>query len=196
MILLERKLKQACSLSEQCITALVKSVNEVKLTDKEHFSRCGDSVKNLCFVKSGILRVYYLDENGQEWNKHFMQAGDFVASSISPEKTAITNIQALSDVELIKIPYTKLIELSSTYPEIDAFIQRLSFNYLSQKQDREISLLSKQAKHNYKEFRIAYPDLENKISYYHIASYLGITPVQLSRLRKESNLDSDQNPSA
>ncbi len=117
-------------------------------------------------------------------------------ASISPEKTAITNIQALSDVELIKIPYTKLIELSSTYPEIDAFIQRLSFNYLSQKQDREISLLSKQAKHNYKEFRIAYPDLENKISYYHIASYLGITPVQLSRLRKESNLDSDQNPSA
>ena len=185
MLLLRKKLNEFSSFSDRCFKEIEKIVQIETLKEKDYFSRTGDFAKHLCLVQSGILRIFFLDENGQEWNKHFMQVGDFVAASVAPDKPAITNIQALSETYLIKLPLAELKLLAINYPTIEAFIQKLSFSYLSQKQDREISLLSNQAMQNYLDFQSKFPMLENKISHYHIASYLGITPIQLSRLRKK-----------
>ena len=77
------------------------------------------------------------------------------------------------------------MKIANKHKQINVFIQKLTFEYLEQKQDREIRLLSEEAMSNYLMFRENFPDLENKIPHYHIASYLGITPTQLSRLRKK-----------
>ena len=80
---------------------------------------------------------------------------------------------------------TELMKVSVKFKEVSSFIQKLTFEYLEQKQDREIRLLSEEAMANYLLFRKMFPKLENNIQHYHIASYLGITPTQLSRLRKK-----------
>ena len=158
----------------------------IKELDKNYyFSKEGQSTRDLGFIFNGILRIYYLNDKGEEWNKHFLQENDFVASSISPEKKSITNIQALTKTTILCVPYSELVKISTEYNEIHSFIQKLTFSYLEQKQDREIRLLSEEAMNHYLAFKKSYPNLENKIQHYHIASYLGITPTQLSRLRKK-----------
>ena len=164
---------------------LFRSIYIKELDKNDYFSKEGQSTRDLGFIFSGILRIFYLNDKGEEWNKHFLRENDFVASSISPEKKSITNIQALTETIMLCIPYTELVKLSTKYKEINLFIQKLTFSYLEQKQDREIRLLSEKAMNNYLAFKKSYPDLENKIQHYHIASYLGITPTQLSRLRKK-----------
>lgn len=164
----------------------IKSLAYLKELDKdEYFSREGEKAKGLGLLLKGVCRIYYLDDNGNEWNKHFLQENNFIASSISPEKHSITNIQALTDTEIIFLPLPKLLELSKKYNDILLFIQKLTFSYLEQKEEREINLLSETALNNYVIFKKKFPKLENEIQHFHIASYLGITPTQLSRVRKK-----------
>jgi len=158
-----------------------------ELSQKEYFSKEGQLIRELGFILDGILRIYYLNSKGEEWNKHFLQKNDFVASSVSPQKKSITNIQALTKTTILCIPYFELEKIAIQYKELTLFIKKLAFSYLEQKQVREISLLSEDATSNYLNFVKNYPDFENKIQHYHIASYLGITPTQLSRLRKKLN---------
>ncbi len=182
---LRETIEKTQPLSNICWAELEPLVYIKELDKNDYFSKEGQLLKCLGFVFSGILRIYYLNDKGEEWNKHFLQKKDFVASSISPEKKSITNIQALTKTTILCIPYSELIKLSHKYQEISTFIQKLTLSYLEQKQNREISLLSEKALNKYLIFKNIYPYLENKIPHYHIASYLGITPTQLSRLRKK-----------
>jgi len=164
----------------------IKALAHLKGINKgEYFSKEGEKAKGLGIILKGICRIFYLDENGNEWNKYFLQKNNFIASSISPEKYSITNIQALTDTEIIFLSLPKLLELSKIHNDLLIFIQKLTFSYLEQKQEREIKLLSETALSNYLTFKKDFPQLENKIQHFHIASYLGITPTQLSRLRKK-----------
>ena len=172
-------------LGGECWSEIEPLIYIKELDKNDYFSKEGQSTKDIGFIFNGILRIYYLNAKGEEWNKHFLQKSDFIASSISPEKKSITNIQALTKTTILCVPYSELVKLSTKYNEISSFIQKLTFSYLEQKQDREISLLSEEAMNNYLNFRTSYSGLENKIQHYHIASYLGITPTQLSRLRKK-----------
>ena len=182
---IKKSIDKIYPIGKECWSELEALVYIKELQQKAYFSKEGQLTKELGFVFSGILRIYYLNDKGEEWNKHFLQKNDFVASSISPEKKSITNIQALTDSIILCISYAELMKLSTKYNEINSFIQKLTFSYLEQKQDREISLLSEEAMSNYLTFNKLYPDLKNSIQHYHIASYLGITPTQLSRLRKK-----------
>jgi CRP-like cAMP-binding protein len=172
-------------LGDECWEQLRPLFHIQELKKGELYSSVGQMTKNLGQVQSGILRIFYLNENGKEWNKHFLQKGDFVAASVSPKKKAITSIEALSNTIILRIQYSDLIRFSTEYAELVAFIQKLAFNYLEQKQEREIRLLSEEAMANYEQFKRTFPDLEDLIAHYHIASYLGVTPTQLSRLRKK-----------
>ncbi len=174
-------------LGNECWSEIEPLIYTKELDKNEYFSKEGQLTRELGLISNGILRVFYLNEKGEEWNKLFLQKDDFVAAGISPEKESIINIQALSKTLILCIPYAELIKISTRHKEINSFIQKLTFAYLEQKQVREIRLLSEEAMSNYLMFRNTFPDLENKIPQYHIASYLGITPTQLSRLKKKMN---------
>jgi len=91
----------------------------------------------------------------------------------------------LTDTELLCINYDKLFRLFEEYKELNELSQKMIMYYVSLKQKRELSLLSKKGLERYKDFCVEYPTLENEIAHYYIASYLGMTPTQLSRIRKE-----------
>ncbi|MBI5044208.1 MAG: Crp/Fnr family transcriptional regulator [Nitrospirae bacterium] len=171
-------------LGKECWTEIETSVYYKKLNKKEYFSREDQFIKELGFACKGIMRLFYLSENGGEHNKHFFIENDFVAASIDPDKKSISSIQALASVTLICISYPKCLELIDRFNQFNRFIQKLTLDCLSQKQQKEMQFLSNTAVDNYKYFKKKFPDLENKISHYHVASYLGITPTQLSRIRK------------
>ncbi len=172
-------------LGNECWSEIEPFMYIKELETNEYFSKEGQYVKDLGFVIGGILRIYYLNDKGEEWNKHFLLKNDFVASGISPEKKSITRIQALVKTVILCIPFAELIKISDKHRAVNLFLQKLAFEYLEKKQTREIRLLSENAMSNYLWFRSTYPGLENKIRHYHVASYLGITPTQLSRLRKK-----------
>jgi len=171
-------------LGKECWAEIEPLIYQKELDKNEYYSKEGQLTKDLGFIVQGILRIFYLNEKGEEWNKHFLVKNDFVAASISPEKKSITSIQALSKALILCIPFAGLMKIASKHKQVHEFIQKLTFAYLEQKQEREIRLLSEEALSNYLMFKENYPGLENKIPHYHIASYLGITPTQLSRLRK------------
>ncbi len=175
-------------LGDECWSEIEPLMYIKELDKKEYFSKEGQLVRDLGFISEGILRIFYLNEKGEEWNKFFLQKNDFVAAGISPEKESITNIQALSKALILCIPYTELTKISMKHNKVSLFIQKLTIAYLEQKQVREIRLLSEEAMSNYLTFRNEFPNLENKIPQYHIASYLGITPTQLSRLKKKMKM--------
>lgn len=174
-------------LGTTCWSAIEPLIYLRQLEKGDYFSKEGQFTRELGLLSRGILRIFYLDDKGEEWNKHFLLEGDLVAASISPDKKAISSIQALEQTTIVCLPYPALMKASSQFEAIRTFIQKLSFGYLEQKEQREISLLSEDASHNYLKFKEKYPNIEDKIPHYHIASFLGITPTQLSRIRKNKS---------
>ena len=180
----EKAMNMVCPFKSEFFTE-IRAVAKYRYLEKsDFFSRSGDLNKEFGFVVDGTLRVFYLSECGQEHNKHFLQKNNFMAASIKAEQKSITSIQALCPTKLICIEYNTFLSTLKKYSKSWAFMQRLIEDYLDDKQVREINLLSKDAEEKYHSFLDEYPELERKIASYHIASYIGITPTQLSRIRK------------
>lgn len=145
----------------------------------------GDEDYELFFVHRGLLRIYYLDEEGRESNKAFPSEGGFAG----PLATALLElpsrygIQALESTELLAARYSDYFDLLDRHPVFDRLGRKAVEWVLGQRELREQSLLQQSARERYIDFREQYPGLIQRIPQYHIASYLGITEVSLSRLR-------------
>lgn len=183
-----RQLKDAIDsihpLGDACWAAVEPIVYCTSIAKKEFFSRDDEFAKVFGFVCKGIMRMFYLSEDGEEYNKHFFLEGDFVAASIDLDRRSISNIQALAPTTLACISSPIFAELLNEFEEFNKFYQKLMLAYLEQKQQKEIQFLSNTAADNYDYFKRRYPGLEDKIPGYYVASYLGITPTQLSRIRR------------
>jgi len=176
-------------IGSECFNKIMEISEYSNLESKDYFSKSGDLYDVFGFVVSGGLRVFYLSEDGKENNKHFLLENSFISASISPEKKSITSIQALLSTQLICLKYSSLIALTRKYSQLSEFRQKLIEYYLEGKQKREIQLLSQTAEESYSLFLAQHPKLQEKISQYHIASYLGVTPTQLSRIRSKIKLN-------
>ncbi len=177
------KIKKIHPISEQCMMELDKLMIIRKLKHLDYYSTEGGSLSYLSFVCKGILRAYHTDIDGNDWNDFFYREEDFLTAGVSPYIPNAFSVQALSDSEVIDISFEKLEMISSRYPEINIFIQKLSYKCLENRQKREQLLQAKDAVGIYYFFRDKFPGLENKIPQYHIASYIGISPTQLSRIK-------------
>jgi len=150
----------------------------------EHFSIQGDYAQELAFVCQGVLRAYGVTEGGEEWNKHFFVEEDFFMAAIAPHQQSDMYIQALTPVSLLCISLVHLEELINRYRALEPIFLRLALNYLEKKHRKESLFLAADAKEKYLFFRQLYPSLEERIPQYQIARFLGITPIQLSRIRR------------
>ena len=94
------------------------------------------------------------------------------------------SMQAMTDAAVLQVPYNTFIEYCNKYPQLDSMKNHIISKNLKKKEAREINLLSNDATANYKIFKEEYKNIENRIPQYHVAAYLGISPTQLSRLKK------------
>lgn len=153
----------------------------------EYLLQTGGEVHELYFVSEGLLRIYYLNDEGKESNKAFPTEGGLAG----PLASALLNvpsrygIQALEPSVILAVRYKDYFALLDQHPTYDRLARKMMEWLLGRRELREQSLLQQSAKERYLDFKEQFSDLLNRIPQYHIASYLGITEVSLSRLRGE-----------
>jgi len=135
-------------------------------------------------VIKGIIRVYHLREDGTEYNKNFFTKNDLFMTSIDKTKDSTVFIQTITQCKVIIFNYSEFMALSIKHRVLENVFNKILLDYMNKKQEREIELLSLDAKDRYIKFINDNTDLSKKLPLFHIASYLGITPTQLSRIRK------------
>ncbi len=158
-------------------------------TFKKHdfFAQAGEYPKKIGFVGSGILRAFYQNAKGEQYNKTFFQKGSFLGaySALLTGQPNRIDIQCLTDCEMMVADYRAFTQLYDSYPRIERIARKLAESFFIQKEKREIDLVTLEAKERYQIFQKEHPELGQAIPQYHIASYLGITPTQLSRIRAQ-----------
>ncbi|MBI5962604.1 MAG: Crp/Fnr family transcriptional regulator [Chloroflexi bacterium] len=145
----------------------------------------GEIPTTLAFVVSGILRLYYISDSGLEFTKSFCVEGDLVAAYTALLNNEPSNlfIQALEDSKLLIANYGEYQAVTAESPCWQKVNQNIAEQLFMKKEKRESSLLLDNAQTRYMKFKDEYPNLEGRIKQRLIASYLGITPVTLSRVR-------------
>jgi CRP-like cAMP-binding protein len=156
-----------------------------KVLAGQHLLRAGERAKQGCFVRRGLLREYYTDQNGGEATRRFCQAGELSGSlaDLLSGRPALCSIEALEPGEIWSIDWRRCDALSERSSAWMLFLRRLAEDLYLRKTEREFEMLTLPAAERYRRFLAAFPTLEAKLPRALVASYLGITPVHLSRIR-------------
>jgi len=160
---------------------------EVHLKKDDYFAQQGEFSTSLGFLNKGVMRAFYRNSWGKEYNKTFFTDSNFVAAyvSITTKQRNSINIQCLTNCRVLVADYQKVSTLYAKYPKIESLARRLAEYKFALKEKREIELATLDASTRYEIFRKEHAGLENLINQYHIASYLSVTPTQLSRIRSK-----------
>ena len=153
----------------------------------EHWINASDACIELCYILEGLIRIYYIDESGSELNQHFYQAGEVIApiNAIISKEPCQYYIQALEPSRIMLADYNNLYAQGYDNPEWLRLEIKMLQRVFVKNARHEARLLLGNAEQRYLWFKKSYPELLNRLAQYHIASFLGITPVSLSRLRKK-----------
>ncbi|OUS26182.1 hypothetical protein A9Q99_19595 [Gammaproteobacteria bacterium 45_16_T64] len=161
--------------------------NLVEFQPKTYLHDADAVATDIFFICKGLVRIFYITEDGKEYNKTFGEEGAMLGAIQSAVKAEPSryHIQALEPVIALSIPIEQLNRL---YAEslVWANIGRKAMESLAvRKEKREAQFLLDSAESRYRQFLEDSPQLIARLPLYHIASYLGITDVALSRLRRK-----------
>lgn len=157
-----------------------------KIRKRQFLIQEGDFCKNLTFVSEGIIKSYTLDDKGNEHISLFAWEGWWVSdfrSFICGEKS-ILSIDAIEDSEVLLISKPNYERLLEEIPVMERYFRILYQNSLVTKDRRLISSNTYSAEEKYKELVSMYPQIPQRIPQHLIASYLGVTPETISRIKK------------
>ena len=151
----------------------------------DYLSREGEMAYNAVFLLDGIVRVFYRSKDGAEYNKTFFVPGMFPTplTALLSGTPNLINFQALTDCDTVELNFAEFKKLFKKYPSLDSFMRIVLEIEWIKKERHDIRMVTNSAAENYEIFLEEHPGLEQQIPQYHIASYLGITPIQLSRIR-------------
>ncbi|MEQ1875891.1 MAG: Crp/Fnr family transcriptional regulator [Bdellovibrionia bacterium] len=158
-----------------------------KKLEKDAFNfRQGDEVSEIAFVARGLLYNFYTDANGEDFVKFFISEGGVVScySSLLQGIPASYSSRALEPVTLVTLQYSDLKKLYERHPCWERMGRVMVERLYIEKERREQRFLMADAKTRYESFTKERSELVNRVPQYLIASYIGISPVSLSRLRK------------
>lgn len=162
-----------------------------KLLKGQYFLQQGDICKHSGFVVSGCTKTFYVDDEGQEHVIMFSvedwwtsDMGSYIA-----QKPADFNVQCLENTSLIQFSYENQETMMKEIPKLERFFRIIIQKALVASQKRIVRNLSMSAKDRYLFFRKEYPQIEQRIPQYLIASYLGITKEFLSKVKSQLILE-------
>ena len=144
---------------------------------KEIIFKNGDANTRHYFVEKGLLRMYVIDAAGKEFNILFARENQWIGDLSTPEKTAFF-LDAIEKSVVYSISDENINLLTNNFSSFVRYIKK-SYIFL---QRRLVSILSNTAEENYEELIRIHPELIQRLPQYHISSYLGVTPVFLSKI--------------
>jgi CRP-like cAMP-binding protein len=170
--------------------AMLKICRIRHLAKGEHFIHSGEIPVQLAFNLKGLFRYYYIDRKGNDFTKGFISVGGPVSSysAMISQTPSWINIEALEDSTLAVIGYAdwkKILNSHACWK--DFLIAYLERGYCT-KEARERDFLLLDAADRYRKFQQTFHSIEGRLKQHYIASFLGITPVALSRIRKKMGL--------
>ena len=170
------------------VAAFIAAGRPRTLAAGQDFCMLGQSHHELAFIHEGIVRYYVTLPDGEESTKDFSFAGSFTVSfgSAVVGRPAAVAIAAVVSCRLTVWPYRTVQDLHARDPAWQEFGRRVAELLYVRKEHREIALLLHDAATRYRAMHDEFPPALNKIPQYHLASYLGIRPQSLSRLRKKA----------
>lgn len=177
------------AVSEETLSLLQSSFVYDELKKADYFVREGVHANEIAFLETGVVRAFYVDRLGKEYNKTFFVAPAIIgsyASLINKEKNRLPQ-QALTDCIVWRMPFDEIEKLSETSLEMERLRRKVAEQFFLGNEKKELEMALLEAKERYLIFQNEYPGLEDSIPQYHVASYLGISPTQLSRIRKASD---------
>jgi len=173
-------------LSEEEQNVIQKHLAVKKVRRKQYLLQEGDVCKTIAFVEKGTLRSYTVDESGNEHIMQFALEGWFISDlySFLTGEPAIYNIDAIEDAEVVLISKSAHEKLLKTCTSYEAFIRELITGAYIALQKRINSIISFTLEERYEAFKAQYPQVAQRVPQHMIASYMGLTPETLSRVRR------------
>ncbi|MDP5200943.1 Crp/Fnr family transcriptional regulator [Flavobacterium sp. DG2-3] len=158
-----------------------------KIAKGDYFIKEGQVPRKMAFLVKGLFRYVYTHENGNEFTKNIIAEGNFISSysAMIYNTPSYFSIEALEDSEILEIEYSDWIGMKERNPFWNLFLIQILEKafYIKEKRERELLLLD--AEKRYEIFTAEFLDVENRVSQQIIASYLGIQPESLSRLKRK-----------
>lgn len=174
-------------LAESTFVDLQACFKPVKLKKNEFFVKEGQYASKIGFLKKGIVRAFFLNTNGKEYTKQFFVNPSIIGaytSLITKQSNQIAQ-QALTDCEILLADYEEVEKRYAKFHDLERLGRKIAEFYFLEKEQKEIEMALLNAEKRYMILRDRFSNIEADVPQYHIASYLGISPTQLSRIRRK-----------
>lgn len=157
-----------------------------KIRKRQFLLQAGDDGKAMAYVVKGCMRCYSVDDNGTEHVVQFAPEDWWISDidSFLSGEPAQYNVDALEDSELLLLDRQRRAELFEAVPQFERLFRILIERHYVSMRKRINASLSASAEERYLSFLKTYSDLSQRVPQHQIASYLGVTPEALSRIRK------------
>ena len=185
MELLKQYFNSISPLSEETWKEVSTLFKKRTLSINEYFVEERRYAKEIAFLEKGIVRAFFTNRKAKEYNKQFFVGPSLIGaytSLLKKERNLIPQ-QALSECVIWVIDYSELEKLYIKFHDLERLGRKVAEFYFLEKEKKELEMALMDATERYLLFREQFPTLEQLIPQYHIASYLSISPTQLSRLR-------------
>ncbi|KAF2336873.1 Crp/Fnr family transcriptional regulator [Flavobacterium daemonense] len=178
-------LSRSARLSKEEVKIFEKSLEFRMVPKKTILLKAGEICNFEAYINKGCIREYFIDRNGQELTLQFAIEDWWVSDITSFEDQVPSDmyIETLEDCELLVLTRQSKENLINEVPHLERMFRLMIQRHLSKLQKRLFKTVSSTAMEQYVEFITRYPSISQRVSQQYIASYLGITPEFLSRLR-------------
>lgn len=173
------------SFDDFAMQALNQSLKSVCFKRGESIYRKNIHQEHIFLIEKGLVRMYQIDEkSGAEINRAFFVEKDCVYACSDPDHGG--DIQTLEDTHVYSIPLPQASALAKSQPGVHQYIQKVITDDWKKKETLLHMLMQPKAEDRYRVLEEKFHHLLLRVPLYHLASFLNITPVHLSRIRKTS----------
>ena len=173
------------TIKEDVLSQLAALGELVEFAANELIVAAGDDENKLYLLIDGLIRKYYLDYQGNDLTHQFLESGQvFSTQHVVFSGQVMCNFEAVESCKMVCFDYERVQALMKKEPLLTQVYIGILEETLRIKLIREAALLAESATERYIKLKAEIPDIDQRVNHGHIASYIGVTPVSLSRIRR------------
>lgn len=173
------------TIKEDVLSQLAALGEFVEFAANELIVAAGDDENKLYLLIDGLIRKYYLDYQGNDLTHQFLESGQvFSTQHVVFSGQVMCNFEALESCKMVCFDYERIQALMKKEPLLTQVYIGILEETLRIKLLREAALLAESATERYIKLKAEISDIDQRVNHGYIASYIGVTPVSLSRIRR------------
>jgi signal-transduction protein with cAMP-binding, CBS, and nucleotidyltransferase domain len=183
---IKQVMKNMISITEDELNTFLSNASIKKFKRHEILNKPNSIPNEIFFINKGLIRVVILDNEGVEYTIHFALENQFIAdySNFMLKQPYIYNLQALEETEVIILPRSTIDWGYQNLTDGQKMGRLIAEYYFIYQDNRIKNMYLRTPKQRYDSIAEIFPNIHNRVPQHMIASYLGITPIHLSRLKK------------